>query len=605
MTVLARTALAACMVLAALAVAGGASAAVTAHVQDGTLVITGDSGDDKLALRLAPGAPQTLQVDVGEDGTTDFSFDRSTFTAIQVAAGPGDDEVVVDDTFGSFADDALTIDGGPGNDTLRGGDGNDVLIGGPGDDSVDGGRGSDTAQLGPGDDTFRWDPGDGSDSVAGQGGHDTLVFDGANIGEHIALTASGSDVTLTRDIASITMALQNIETVDLQLLGGADTVEVGDLSGTRTKDVNIDTGDGDGAADTVVVDGTPGNDHVVFGADSTAQVVDGLAAETAVRGGEAGDTITFAGLAGDDTAELAVGTPGAASFRFDGGDGNDTLHYDGTPANDTIAIAADAGEAVTTAPGTAPVRIASVENEDAAGLGGDDTITAGNGLAAITALILDGGDGNDTLHGGDGNDVLLGGSGDDTVDGGRGNDAAALGSGDDEFRWDPGDGSDSVEGQGGHDRLDFVGANIAEQISVVGNGRHVVLTRDIASITMDLDDIETIALVMLGGADTVSIGDMSGTPVRSVAVDLGAPAGGAPDGQPDTVVVDGTARRDNVQVSRSGSQVTVAGLPATVQLTGSEPADTLRVQTLAGKDAVTVAPDVAAIVTPSVDLGPQ
>ena len=51
--------------------------------------------------------------------------------------------------------------------------------------------------------------------------------------------------------------------------------------------------------------------------------------------------------------------------------------------------------------------------------------------------------------------------------------------------------------------------------------------------------------------------------------------------------------------------MTVAGLPATVQLTGSEPADTLGIQTLAGKDVVSVAPDVAALVTPSVDLGPQ
>ena len=76
--------------------AGPAAAAYTAQVQDGTLDIVGDNASDKLALLLAPGAPGTLQLDVGEDGTADFSFDRSTFTAIDVQAGGGDDEVVVD-----------------------------------------------------------------------------------------------------------------------------------------------------------------------------------------------------------------------------------------------------------------------------------------------------------------------------------------------------------------------------------------------------------------------------------------------------------------------------------------------------------------------------
>jgi hypothetical protein len=92
-------------------------------VQGRTLQIVGNPASDKLALRLAPGSPHILQVNVGDDGTADFSFDRSTFDAIVVHAGAGNDEVRVDDAFGSFADHALTLDGGAGNDVLRGGDG--------------------------------------------------------------------------------------------------------------------------------------------------------------------------------------------------------------------------------------------------------------------------------------------------------------------------------------------------------------------------------------------------------------------------------------------------------------------------------------------------
>jgi len=69
--------------------AGTAFAAYTAGVQNGTLNVVGDNADDRLALRLAVGDPNTLQIDVGDDGTADFSFDRSNFTAIHVAATAG------------------------------------------------------------------------------------------------------------------------------------------------------------------------------------------------------------------------------------------------------------------------------------------------------------------------------------------------------------------------------------------------------------------------------------------------------------------------------------------------------------------------------------
>ena len=46
--------------------------------------------------------------------------------------------------------------------------------------------------MGAGDDTFVWNPGDGSDTVNGQGGTDTLLFNGANVSENIAISANGA-----------------------------------------------------------------------------------------------------------------------------------------------------------------------------------------------------------------------------------------------------------------------------------------------------------------------------------------------------------------------------------------------------------------------------
>jgi hypothetical protein len=70
------------------------------------------------------------------------------------------------------------------------------------------------------------------------------------------------------------------------------------------------------------------------------------------------------------------------------------------------------------------------------------------------------------------------------------------------------------------------------------------------------------------------------------------------------VIENGTAGADHVRVARSGSQVQTTGLVPRLSIIGSEPAsDTLQINTLAGEDRVTVAPDVSQLIAPLVDLG--
>ena len=57
------------------------------------------------------------------------------------------------------------------------------------------GAATDVASLGAGDDVFVWNPGDGSDTVDGQAGSDTLLFNGANVNESINISANGSHVS--------------------------------------------------------------------------------------------------------------------------------------------------------------------------------------------------------------------------------------------------------------------------------------------------------------------------------------------------------------------------------------------------------------------------
>ena len=198
---------------------------------------------------------------------------------------------------------------------------------------------------------------------------------------------------------------------------------------------------------------------------------------------------------------MTVGVTGAIPLQIDGGEGDDTARYNGSNGPDQIALLRNGTEVATASPASALFETANVEDTIVSGLDGDDTIAAGNGLATLTSLTLDGGDGNDDLRGGDGADVLDGGKGDDSVDGNIGTDQANLGAGDDRFQWDPGDGSDTVEGQAGSDRLDFNGSNAGEQIEVSANGDRARLTRNIATITMDLDDVEAVTIRALGSTD--------------------------------------------------------------------------------------------------------
>jgi Ca2+-binding RTX toxin-like protein len=587
--------------------ATSALAAYTAQFQGQTLQLVGDGASDKLALRLQAGSPNILQVDVGDDGTADFAFDRSSFTGIDVEAGGGNDQVRVDQTNGAFTDEAVTINGGNGNDTLLGGDGAEIFIGGKGNDFVDGNRGNDLALLGSGNDTFHWDPGDGSDTVEGQNGSDTLDFAGSNANEKIDVSANGPRVRFFRDVANIVMDLDGVEHIGFHALGGADTIVAHDLSGTDAKSVDVDLaasgGAGDGQADTVIAQGTSGPDQLDVSSAGGRVTVSGLGADVNVTGSEAAnDTVEASGAGGNDTITTGIGVSGPAAIAVDGGDGVDTTQFEGTPSADSIQIVPNGTAATVLAPATAPVN-STAENLTVLGLGGPDTITGSNGLAPLTALTIDGGNGDDTLLGGDGADVMIGGNGNDFVDGNRGNDIALLGSGSDTFHWDPGDGSDIVEGQAGKDLLDFAGSNANENIDVSANGQRVRFFRDVGNIVMDLNGVEGIAFHALGGADTITANDLTGTDAKTFDVDLAATGGGG-DGQADTVVVNGTDTPDNVKVTRSGSQVQVSGLALQTRITGSEPAnDTLRVQTLAGNDTVSIAAGVNDLIQTIVDLG--
>jgi Ca2+-binding RTX toxin-like protein len=425
----------------------------------------------------------------------------------------------------------LTIDGGAGNDTILGSQGADTLISGDGNDFVFGDNGNDLALLGAGDDVFQWNPGDGNDTVEGQDGTDTMLFFGANIAENIDISANGGRALFFRNIANVTMDLNDVEHIDFRALGGADNIVVGDLSGTDVTEIDLDlrgpNGGGDGAADTITTNGTQGDDVI--------------------------------GVAGDAAGISVFGLQATVNVVFP------------EVANDRLILN---------------------------GQGGDDVINASSLEAGGIQL---------TMNGGLGEDILIGSEGGDLINGGDGDDTALMGAGDDVFVWNPGDDNDTVEGQAGVDRLDFNGAIIAEQIDISANGGRVRFTRDIANITMDLNDVEAITFRALGGADRIVVNDLSGTDLSlgGVVVDLANTLGGtAGDGAVDSVTVNGSAGNDSINVNTGvDGRIQIVGSSPNVTIFHADSGDQLVVNGGAGNDTIDASSFPLSAITLTIDGG--
>ena len=204
-------------------------------------------------------------------------------------------------------------------------------VGGGGNDFVDGNQGADTALLGGGNDTFQWDPGDGSDTVEGQAGTDVLQFNGSNIGESIDVSANGGRVRFIRNIATITMDLDDVERLNVARSAAPTPSIVNDLAGTGVKLVDADLSAThrrrrrrQPTPSSSI--GTSGDDRVTLARPAATPTVTAWRRRCVVEGAEAAhDDVNVATLGGDDTITTGTEVFGPAAINVDGGDGTDIV----------------------------------------------------------------------------------------------------------------------------------------------------------------------------------------------------------------------------------------------------------------------------------------
>ena len=246
-------------------------------------------------------------------------------------------------------------------------------------------------------------------------------------------------------------------------------------------------------------------------------------------------------------------SPAAAASTVRAAVVNGTLVVSGTPSRDRIALRLSR-----THPNRLQVDVGdngSADHEFSLGSFTAINVEAGDGRDRIRIDTANGGftnakptrihgqGGDDTLIGGDGNETFVGGRGNDVVDGNGGADTASLGGGNDTFDMGPGRWLGRRPGRGRHRHASSSpGPTTTRSSASRPNAGRVAVTRDVGNVVMDLDAVEAIRLRTLLGNEQVTIGDLTGTDLASVDVDLAAVRGGTtPDNQKDFVTVTGTA----------------------------------------------------------------
>ena len=584
--------------------------------------VFGQGGNDNIALVETNGAlPRSnLFGGVGNDTLT---------------GGSGADQV-----FGQDGNDVLFGKGG--FDFLFGGAGNDVLTGGDANDQVFGESGNDRFVWNPGDDTDLNEGGSGTDTVEINGGGGAEVFtttaNGTRVrfdrldpapfsidigtSENLVLNANGGNDSFsnTGNLAALISITADGGAGNDSLLGsnGADLLIGGDgddfVDGQQGNDTAFlgagnDTFQWDPGDGSDVIEGQDGADTMLFNGSSGSEIFQAAANGQRVQftrnlgnivmdlsGVEninlntlgSTDTTIVNDLSGTDLVEININQAGSLGGTT-GDAAADVVIVNGTNGDDIIDVFG-AGTSASVLGLAVRVNVANSEGANDSlvinALGGDDGVTATTLPAGVIKFTADGGAGNDALLGSQGADLFLGGAGNDFVFGDNGNDTALMGAGDDVFQWDPGDGNDVIEGQDGADAMLFFGSSSSENIDIVANGGRVLFLRNVANVTMDLDDVERIDFRALGGADNIVIGDLAGTDVTNIGLDLRGPNGGG-DGAVDSITVNGTNTADVFGAVGDAGGVSVFGLQARVNIFSQEQVnDRLTLNALGGDDVI-------------------
>lgn len=379
-----------------------------------------------------------------------------------------------DDAIYTSYGDAVSVEGGPGNDTivatyrddtLSGGEGDDSLFAGDGDDTLLGGKGDDYLYAHSGRNVFQYEIGDGDDTISLPGRDDVdsanILQFGKSISESdiiVFVGQTGSGISYDSDA----LYLVNEKTGDaIKISHYVNTYPfkpsykpnfsvkfdsgavwsrefIAGISSQKRPGIGTTWVDEMVTSDsTVLLYGLDGNDTLTGG--STSDSLFGGSGDDSLNGLGGNDFIN-----GQGGADRLLGGTGDDSLN--GGTGADTLV--GGSGNDIYYVDNVNDRIIETTPAESDRIVASVDYALPDFV--EDMELAAGAAAALKATgndlsnALNGNEFNNTLIGGAGNDTLFGDAGADTLMGGLGDDYYYVGDAGDVVQEDAGGGYDTV-----------------------------------------------------------------------------------------------------------------------------------------------------------------
>ena len=335
------------------------------------------SGEGTDSVQVARGASYTLPDNI--ENLTVQGFHGSTTGAATLTGNASNN------TINGHAN-VETIYGLGGSDNLFGKGGDDTVWGGEGNDYLDGGLGNDTLNGENGNDTINGRAGD--DTMAGGSGDDTYYVD--TLSDVITENAAEGMDTVRVSVSGYALA-SNVENGIVSSGVGGLTLNGNALDNILTGNSGNDTLDGWGGLD--ILKGGAGNDNFTGRSGST------------LIGGTGNDYYYFSSTSDDI---IVIENAGEGTDLID-----EKLKTYTLPANVENGWVRFDGDFYQTLNGNELDNVLSAEFANGAylyGLGGNDTLIAGQGVAFY---YLYGGEGNDTLTCGPEHDYLTGGAGND------------------------------------------------------------------------------------------------------------------------------------------------------------------------------------------------
>jgi Ca2+-binding RTX toxin-like protein len=197
-----------------------------------------------------------------------------------------------------------------------------------------------------------------------------------------------------------TPTMANVSLIQVLGQAGNDTITMNEANGTLPR-ANLFGGAGND-----VLTGGSGGDQM-FGQAGNDTLL-GKGGADFLFGGDGNDALT--GGAGDDQAygeagnDRMVWNPGDSVDLNEGGAGTDVVEVNGGNGAETFTVTANGTRVRFDRLDPAPfsIDVGTSESLVVNANGGDDSFTAGNGLATLIKITVDGGAGNDTITGGDG-----------------------------------------------------------------------------------------------------------------------------------------------------------------------------------------------------------